>query len=229
MSTLKKYVFEVIVIFIGITISFIFEEWRNSRQDEQKEREQYVLLLGDIKSDSLDIAEIFEGLNFEQPRMDSILRKGNYEDIERFSIDMCASFAFIKKQNLIKSFQSIGQSGDLKLFKSKDLINKCNNIISRQNQLNVAIDAEADIWVKYRSYLSKTYPDLALFCIRYQSKGGIKGKITDREINAFLKDAQIMIYFNDLLWISKAIKWNSTQLDKDLSELKALLETEVKK
>src|SRR6187551_901407 len=130
MKILSKYIFEVIVIFIGITMSFIFEEWRGSRSDDQKEKEYYSLLLSDLKSDSIALATVFDGIRFEQPRRDSILRKSKYDNYEQFSYDMCAAFAFIQSQNLIKSFESIRQSGDLKLLKSKGLINQCNLILT---------------------------------------------------------------------------------------------------
>jgi hypothetical protein len=32
-ENLKKYLFEIVVIFIGITLGFLFDEWRNSRTD----------------------------------------------------------------------------------------------------------------------------------------------------------------------------------------------------
>lgn len=227
MKTIQKYVFEIIVIFIGITMSFIFEEWRNSRQDDQKAREYYELLLADIKTDSIGLIKLFDDLNFEQPRMDSVLTKKNYIDIGRFSRDMCASFAFIQKQNFISSFETIRQSGDLKLLRSKDLVNKCNYILSLQNQLNSRIASEYDTWASYRNYLNKAYPNMGLFCIRYQSRKTIKGLITFKDINNFMNDAQIIIFYNDLLWTSQGIRSSSTQIKKELEELKGMIDREL--
>lgn len=44
----KKYVFEIIVIFIGITISFLFDGWRREKEENQRIKEQMVLLTNDF-------------------------------------------------------------------------------------------------------------------------------------------------------------------------------------
>ncbi len=36
LRTLRKYLFEVIVIFLGITLSFMFDEWRSAPNSEQE-------------------------------------------------------------------------------------------------------------------------------------------------------------------------------------------------
>jgi hypothetical protein len=224
---IKRYIFEVIVIFIGITMSFIFEEWRNSRQDDAKEQEYYELLLADIKTDSVNLNKLFDDLHFEQPRMDSVLTKKNYTDLERFAHDMCASFAFTQKQNFISSFETIRQSGDLKLLRSKDIINKCNYILAIQNRLNLTISAEYDTWANYRSYLNKEYPNMGLYCIRYQSRKTIKGQITTQDIGKFINDPQIMISYNDLLWMSQTIGFYSTEAKNELELLSTMIKKEL--
>lgn len=44
----KKYVFEIVVIFIGITISFLFDGWRREKEENQRIKEQMVLLTNDF-------------------------------------------------------------------------------------------------------------------------------------------------------------------------------------
>jgi len=44
----KKYVFEIIVIFIGITMSFFFDGWRTSREESQKITTQLIALNNDL-------------------------------------------------------------------------------------------------------------------------------------------------------------------------------------
>lgn len=226
MKVLSKYIFEVIVIFIGITMSFIFEEWRVSRSDNQKEKEYYSLLLSDLESDSIDLEDIFDGIKFEQPRLDSILKKSKYDNHEQFSYDMCAAFALIQTQNLIKSFESIKQSGDLKLLKLKGLLNKCNLILAEQAALNHRIKGKEETWRDYNGYLSRTYPDMALFCAHYQSRIN-KGKITARDVDKFMNDPQIMIYYNKLLWASRSVNSIASGIKKELNELETMLKKEI--
>jgi hypothetical protein len=45
---LKKYIFEIIVIFIGITVSFLFENWRQNKQQQQTSIRQLTLLKNDL-------------------------------------------------------------------------------------------------------------------------------------------------------------------------------------
>lgn len=45
---LRKYLFETIVIFIGITISFLFESWRKDREVQFETKKQLILLRNDL-------------------------------------------------------------------------------------------------------------------------------------------------------------------------------------
>ncbi|MBX2960877.1 MAG: hypothetical protein KF687_00105 [Cyclobacteriaceae bacterium] len=41
LKTLRKYLFEIIVIFSGITLSFMFDEWRSARKSEEERRQLF--------------------------------------------------------------------------------------------------------------------------------------------------------------------------------------------
>lgn len=55
---LKIYVFEIIVIFLGITISFLFDGWRKERDDNRIVRKQLILLKNDLNRTSKWINQI---------------------------------------------------------------------------------------------------------------------------------------------------------------------------
>lgn len=57
---LKRYVFEIIVIFISITISFLFDGWRKGRENHQVVKKQLTLLKNDLERTSNWIDEIDE-------------------------------------------------------------------------------------------------------------------------------------------------------------------------
>jgi hypothetical protein len=66
-KTFGRYFAEIVIIFIGITISFIFEEWREEKANRQQEREFIESLLGDLKFKKDEIsAERNEILQFIQ-------------------------------------------------------------------------------------------------------------------------------------------------------------------
>lgn len=48
-KSLGRYLAEIAIIFIGITISFVFDEWREEKANRQQEREFIESLLGDLK------------------------------------------------------------------------------------------------------------------------------------------------------------------------------------
>jgi hypothetical protein len=47
-----QYIFEIIVIFIGISISFWFDEWRNNRKDKEMERKHLSDLRDNLQQDT---------------------------------------------------------------------------------------------------------------------------------------------------------------------------------
>ena len=57
-KTVGKYLFEVIVIFIGITSSFLFEEWRQNREKDQRGSEIMQALLVELERNDSFIREI---------------------------------------------------------------------------------------------------------------------------------------------------------------------------
>ncbi len=63
------YVAEILVVFVGITLSFFFDEWRKDRRDEKRKTELIESLYKDVsvkiaemRSDSQDVEFLLEGL-----------------------------------------------------------------------------------------------------------------------------------------------------------------------
>ncbi len=57
-KTIGKYLFEIIVIFIGITSSFLFEEWRQDREKDKRASEIMKALLVELERNDSFIREI---------------------------------------------------------------------------------------------------------------------------------------------------------------------------
>ena len=47
---LEKYVSEILVIFIGISISFLFDEWRDNRRDDETVEKHLTFLRANLVS-----------------------------------------------------------------------------------------------------------------------------------------------------------------------------------
>jgi len=94
--TISRYLTEVIVIFIGITISFLFEQWREARNNRAKEREFVESLITDLRAKKNELATDFGGF------------KRNIR-----IADSCFSFAYQDKElpnSLLRSLHRIQYS-----------------------------------------------------------------------------------------------------------------------
>ncbi len=80
-----KYLFEVIVIFIGITISFLFESWRKNQEGRLETVKQLTLLENDLSRAYTWIEEI-DSNYYELTRSIALLKNGQDMDQETFSL-----------------------------------------------------------------------------------------------------------------------------------------------
>jgi hypothetical protein len=86
-----KYIFEILVIFIGITISFLFESWRNDREGRLETKKQLTLLRNDLGRTKAWIEQIDSNYN-ETISNISHLKNGKDLSEEDFSLLMFKIF-----------------------------------------------------------------------------------------------------------------------------------------
>ena len=90
-----KYISEIIVIFIGISISFWFDEWRDNRKDREMEREILLNLKANLAQDTALLggtAEMGEGLVRGINKLIVFKRDTEIIDSVSLLIDMAASY-----------------------------------------------------------------------------------------------------------------------------------------
>lgn len=83
----KKYLFEIVVIFIGITISFLFESWRNNRAEQVETKKQLTVLRNDL-SRTTDWIEQIDSSYSKTIFYISKLKNGEELEEEDFSVLM---------------------------------------------------------------------------------------------------------------------------------------------
>lgn len=118
MDKFKKYIFESIVIFIGISASLLVDEWRQSINTRQKTKEYTKEFLSDINLFQKKLDSIKSGLITEKQYITRILDKTYQVD----SLPVMSTFPhyFKPKGNLNSAtFQSIVASGDLELIQNR--------------------------------------------------------------------------------------------------------------
>ncbi|MBL7810262.1 MAG: hypothetical protein JNN28_20740 [Saprospiraceae bacterium] len=111
---LKKYLGEVIVIFIGISISFWFDEWRENRKDREMEQKILQNLKANLKQDSM----VLEMTTIHVQRMIAGAEKlsqtqpdPSLTDSVSYYIDMSASYiGFLANQTTYEEMKQTGHS-----------------------------------------------------------------------------------------------------------------------
>jgi len=228
-KSIGRYLFEVIVIFLGITLSFLFDEWRESKRELKKEKEYYEVLLRDIEIDSIHLTELQKWANFGNERIDSILQKATsrYDNLDKFSMDVCVFYSFKEEQVLLQSFESIKYNGDLGLIRADSVLDKCYKILSDQRNLNEAINKELDSWGSLNEYLKSEYLEITGSCNMFFGGPRSTIPIDDSTVNRFLNDQRIINYYTVMLWWSKNMNSKTQKILDDLSRLKILLKEEL--
>jgi len=126
-SGLKKYLFEFIVIFVGITASLIVDEWRQSRNERVLE-EQYVReFLEDVIVFEKRLDLIEANLNIEMRHMSQALSKQYKPD----SLPVIATFPFYFKplgDLNSNAFRTLVATGDINLISNRRLFTVLNDI-----------------------------------------------------------------------------------------------------
>lgn len=88
---IRKYLFEIVVIFIGITISFLFESWREDREGRLETKKQLTLLRNDLGRTKAWIEQIDSNYNETLSNI-THLKKGNVVSEEDFALLMFKIF-----------------------------------------------------------------------------------------------------------------------------------------
>jgi hypothetical protein len=132
-SKLGKYLFEISVIFIGITLSFLFEEWRTNREKVQIAQAHLV----EIKEESVfinKIVSIYDSMvRAEMVTMDSLLELKELTNSDAFKL--------LKLSTSNRDFSIIYKLRELPTLKATGEISLINwNIVTMLELINVAAD-----------------------------------------------------------------------------------------
>lgn len=100
---LEKYISEILVIFIGISISFFFDEWRESRRDDETIRKHLTFLRKNLVEDTLQLTIWTNQGNLLINSINKLAyfkSDSEIQDSINFHIDKAASYLFFKPNQM---------------------------------------------------------------------------------------------------------------------------------
>lgn len=119
---IEKYISEILVIFIGISISFFFDEWRGNRADDETIKKHLTILRTNLAEDTLKLTRM---INHGNKLVTSINKltyfkvNSDIKDSIDFHIDKAASYLFFKPNQT--AYEEIRQTAHTNLIKNDSL------------------------------------------------------------------------------------------------------------
>jgi hypothetical protein len=119
---LKKYLSEVIAIFLGISISFWFDEWRDERKDREMEHKVLQNLKENLLQDTFLLGQTIQGVRslvYGTEKLALFKQDADIADSVSFYIDMAASYTgFLNNQT---TYEEMKQAGHARLIQDDTL------------------------------------------------------------------------------------------------------------
>ena len=119
---LEKYVSEILVIFIGISMSFFFDEWRENRRDEETIKKHLTFLRTNLVQDTIQLTGMIHyGNQFVRSisKLTYFKRDSEITDSISFHIDNAASYLTFKPNQM--AYEEIRQTAHTNLIKNDSL------------------------------------------------------------------------------------------------------------
>ncbi|HAD11062.1 MAG TPA: hypothetical protein DCF33_01360 [Saprospirales bacterium] len=123
-DSLKKYLGEVVAIFIGISISFWFDEWREDRKDREMEQKILQNLKSNLMQDSMLLGMSTKGMLrmiAGAEKLAQLKPDPSLTDSVSYYIDMAASYTGILANQT--AYEEMKQSGHTSLIQDDTLKN----------------------------------------------------------------------------------------------------------
>lgn len=119
---LIQYVFEIIVIFLGISISFWFDEWRDNRKDIEMERKHLSDLRDNLQQDTFIFSHVINNakrLISSSRKLATFKNEAEILDSINFHIDNASSYLGLQINQT--AYEEIKQTGHTSLISNDSL------------------------------------------------------------------------------------------------------------
>jgi len=225
---LNKYIFELLVIFIGITLSFMFEDWRENRSNRKREIEYYKNLLIDIESDRTYLNQI---VFYSNRVINDVPKAINWIDSGVVEVDSSILATIIIpsiprwKHTFLISMESVKSSGDLRLISNDEIIRKYHGVLSSNQTFNMTLERENESYKTYKNFFQMNYPNITkdFFVLSsYQPLNNV-------QINHLINDAHLYNNLSGVLYWNEFLIRQCEWLNNEINKLEELLKLELEK
>jgi hypothetical protein len=125
-NRLPEYLIEFIIIVLGITLSFMLNEWRNNRDNRAAEIEALQAIHADLVADSTTVDKEIKILNsyvkYYGYFLQNIKNKNAKQDSIVQALNVFGNYTTFEIRNV--SFQQLQATGQLRLISNKKLLNQ---------------------------------------------------------------------------------------------------------
>ncbi len=135
-----RYLFDIIVVILGIMIAFSLNNWNESKKQVTLEQQYYKDILQELNEDLLKIKENRAFNNYLIPRYslakDIILtdtKRQKVDDLGRISLELMLKSDFKKEVSI---YDALSNSANLDLISNKDILRQLQNIGSLYKNIN---------------------------------------------------------------------------------------------
>ena len=119
---IKKYALEVLTIFIGISMSFLFDEWRENRKDDETARKNLIFLRSNLVQDTFVLTGMIEIGKASVHSINKLIyfkQDSEISDSLNTHIDKAASYLDFKPNQM--AYEEIKQTANTSLIKNDTL------------------------------------------------------------------------------------------------------------
>ncbi len=135
-----RYLFDIIVVILGIMIAFSLNNWNESKKQVTLEQQYYKDILQELNEDLLKIKENRAFNNYLIPRYslakDIILtdtKRQKVDDLGRISLELMLKSDFKKEVSI---YDALSNSANLDLISNKDVLRQLQNLGSLYKNIN---------------------------------------------------------------------------------------------
>lgn len=161
-QNITKFIREIAIIVIGVSISFFVDKCKNNRQDEEAEKLLFQNLFADIQKDSIQLYELYEFTTMDRHKVERL-----YEQIEQPEIFKDSLLNFMKSISSSTAFspmnityEEMKQNGLSKLIKNKTIKRNIYELYSNYYEDLKIVNEKVSISIDFQMqpYMFKHFP-----------------------------------------------------------------------